>query len=132
MRPWTPLTPRDRERLRGVHPDLVRVVERARRDVPFLVAEGRRSVERQRELIRSGASRIPLAQAHLGRHVTGHAVDLYPIGGTPIPQMTMRDMRPVYVAMRAAAADLGISMRHGYDWGWDPAHHELHPEAYPA
>jgi peptidoglycan L-alanyl-D-glutamate endopeptidase CwlK len=44
------MTPRDRERLKGVHPDLVRVVERARETVPFSVSEGVRTMARQKEL----------------------------------------------------------------------------------
>ena len=43
----SPLTTRDQQRLAGVHPDLVRVVERARLAVPFIVVEGLRSRERQ-------------------------------------------------------------------------------------
>ena len=53
------LTARDRQRLVGVHPDLVRVLERAARDgvVPWRVTEGVRSMDRQAELAASGASR---------------------------------------------------------------------------
>jgi peptidoglycan L-alanyl-D-glutamate endopeptidase CwlK len=43
----SPLSIRDHQRLAGVHPDLVRVVERARLAVPFIVVEGLRSRERQ-------------------------------------------------------------------------------------
>ena len=51
------LTPRDRGRLLGVHPDLVRVVERARQVEPFFVIEGVRTMARQKELFAKGASR---------------------------------------------------------------------------
>ena len=33
--------------------------------------------------------------------------------------------------MRAAAAELGIPVVHGADWGWDHPHHELDRKAYP-
>jgi len=67
----SPLTIRDHQRLAGVHPDLVRVVERARLAVPFIVVEGLRSKERQAKLVQAGASRTMNS-----RHITGHAVDL--------------------------------------------------------
>ncbi len=120
------LTPRDRKRLEGVHPDLVRVVERARRDVEFYVAEGVRSVERQRELVRIGASRTMNS-----RHITGHAVDLYPVSDVPVPAMTARDLAPVVSAMRRAALAEGVPLIHGADWGWDHPHHELDRARYP-
>ncbi len=126
------MTPRDLDRLRGVHPDLVRVVVRARAITPFLVSEGLRSVERQRDMILSGLSKIPLAQAHTGRHVTGHAVDLYPISATPIPRMTRADYEPVAAAMRRAAAIEGVPLTIAhYAWGWDSPHYELPPGYYP-
>ena len=64
---------RSRERLQGVHPDLVKVVERAIEltSVDFTVLEGLRTVERQGELVAKGAS-----QTMESRHLTGHAVDL--------------------------------------------------------
>ena len=46
--------PRDRTRLAGVHPDLVRVVERARTYAAFIVTEGLRTEARQRELFAKG------------------------------------------------------------------------------
>lgn len=65
-------------KLRGVHPDLVRVVRAADRimeglyaPVGFRVNEGVRTRERQAQLVAAGAS-----WTLDGRHVTGHAVDL--------------------------------------------------------
>ncbi len=67
------LTARDRQRLVGVHADLVRVLERAARDGSILwrVTEGIRSMDRQAQLAAAGASRTMRS-----RHLTGHAVDL--------------------------------------------------------
>jgi peptidoglycan LD-endopeptidase CwlK len=127
------LTPRDLERLAGVHPDLVRVVKRARGYAAFIVDEGVRSVERQRQMIREGRSRILMARAHLGRHVTGHAVDLYPIiPGKRVADMPREDYAEVVQAMKRAAAEERVEMEHGYDWPWDSPHHELTRRAYPA
>lgn len=62
-----------RARLKNVHPDLVRVVERAigLTPVDFRVLEGVRTLERQKQLVAAGASRTLNS-----RHLTGHAVDL--------------------------------------------------------
>ena len=67
----SPLLERDRQRLAGVHADLLRVVERARLAIPFIVVEGLRTRERQARLVAIGASRTMNS-----RHLTGHAVDL--------------------------------------------------------
>lgn len=65
------LTPRDLKRLEGVHPDLVRVVRRARLTARFMVIEGLRTLDRQRQLVEEGNSKTLRS-----RHLTGHAVDL--------------------------------------------------------
>ena len=67
------LSQRSHERLKGVHPDLVAVVEAAIRLTPvdFMITEGLRTPARQAELVRAGASRTLNS-----RHLTGHAVDV--------------------------------------------------------
>lgn len=64
---------RSLDRLKGVHPDLVKVVKRAIEITPidFTVLEGLRTVERQKKLVAQGASKTMKS-----RHITGHAVDL--------------------------------------------------------
>ena len=121
------LTARDMERLKGVHPDLVRVVIRARVRVPFFVAEGLRTPERQKQLLAEGKSKTLNS-----RHLTGHAVDLYPVSDVPIPKMQMADFKPLVDAMRAASAVEKAPIVCGYDWGWDAPHFELARSSYPA
>jgi len=66
------LNQRSLDRLTGVHPDLVAVVEIvAKGSLNFQVSEGLRTPERQRELVKAGKS-----QTQNSRHLTGHAVDL--------------------------------------------------------
>lgn len=62
-------------RRKGLHPDLDRVVVRALEisTLDFIVVEGVRTLERQRELFRQGKSKTLNS-----RHLTGHAVDLCP------------------------------------------------------
>lgn len=119
--------PRSEQRLDGVHPDLVRVVRRALElsAVDFSVAEGLRTLERQRELFAK-----KLSKTMNSRHLTGHAVDLYPV--TRLAEdWTPADFAPIVKAMRTAAQELGIPVVHGADWGWDHPHHELDRKAYP-
>ena len=115
---------RSKERLEGVHPDLVAVVERAITisNVDFTVLEGVRTKERQKGLYAKGASKTMNS-----RHITGHAVDLAP---WPI-SWEKEEFIPIVKAMRQAAEELGIDVVHGHDWGWDSPHHELSRKTYP-
>lgn len=121
------LTPRDLERLAGVHPDLVRVVTRARRDggEPFFVIEGVRTAERQRELVAQGKSRTLQS-----RHLTGHAVDLGPV---PLDWTDRPAFARLAAAMRAAAHAEGVPIRWGGDFRgfYDGPHFELPRHVYP-
>jgi peptidoglycan LD-endopeptidase CwlK len=70
------LASRSLSRLKGVHPDLVRVVKKAAAmsNLDFTVLEGLRTLDRQRKLLAQGASKTLNS-----RHITGHAVDLAPL-----------------------------------------------------
>lgn len=133
----TPLNARSRSNLRGVHPDLVRVVERAAQlsRTPFIVTEGRRTLARQRLLVAQGASKTLRS-----RHLTGHAIDVAAMAGTKISWAL-----PLYAniadAFREAAASLSIPIRWGGDWNGngkstdesfiDGPHFELPRDKYP-
>ena len=64
------------ERLEGVDERLTAIVieTAARCPFPFNVSEGLRTVEKQREYVRQGKSRTMNS-----KHLTGKAVDLYPL-----------------------------------------------------
>lgn len=125
---------RSMDRLLGVHPDLVRVVKRAIElaEHDFSVIEGVRTVEKQKQYVASGASKTMDS-----RHITGHAVDLYPVG-RPTP---WGKCHVVKAAMFAAARELGVSIRWGGDWDmdgdskdekfYDGPHFELLRSKYP-
>jgi peptidoglycan LD-endopeptidase CwlK len=132
------LTDRDRERLAGVHPDLVRVVALARRRCHFMVVEGVRGLERQRELYLAGKSTTMRSRHLPGPDGFGRAVDLAPWhddGDGRVEHGELRwtraEMEPVVAAMRQAAAELGVAVVHGHSWGWDSPHHELDRRRYP-
>ena len=116
-------------RLKGVHPDLVAVVNRAIKltEVDFAVLEGLRTHTRQIELVKAGAS-----QTMNSRHLTGHAVDLGAyVGGA------VRWDWPLYykiaAAMKKAAAELGVPIEWGGDWKSfkDGPHFQLSRKKYP-
>lgn len=118
--------------LRGVHPDLVRVMARARALSPleFVVIEGLRTTERQRQLVASGASKTLNS-----RHLTGHAVDIVP--RDPATGKLVFDW-PLYhrlaPAVKAAAQELSVPIVWGGDWRTfrDGPHFELDRGRYPA
>ena len=121
---------RSKKRLEGVHPDLVRVVERAIEltEVDFTVLEGMRTVARQKKLVAKGASTTMNS-----RHLTGHAVDI----GAWVDG-TVRWDWPLYYkladAMKQAAKELNVDLEWGGDWKSfkDGPHYQLSWAAYPA
>jgi peptidoglycan L-alanyl-D-glutamate endopeptidase CwlK len=117
---------KSKKKLEGVHPDLVKVVERAIEitEQDFTVLEGLRDIERQRELVITGKSTTLNS-----RHLTGHAVDLAP---WPI-SWEWEGFYPIADAMKTAADELGVSLEWGGDWKSFPdgPHFQLSRKAYP-
>lgn len=115
--------------LKGIHPDLRRVIDRALQESPldFIVIEGLRTMQRQRELFASGASKTMNS-----RHLTGHAVDLLPIGknGPAFDWPLYDKLGP---AVKAAADAEGVEIEWGGDWAKfrDGPHFQLSWDAYP-
>lgn len=116
---------KSRERLDGVHPDLVKVVKRAIQltDQDFMVLEGVRTPVRQRELYAQGRTgpgpkvTWTLNSNHFinSKSGYGHAVDLVPF---PI-DWSHDKLDVVSRAMFAAARELGVAIRWGADWDRD-------------
>ena len=105
------LNARSEKALVGVHPDLVAVVRRAAEILPsgFIVTEGMRTKERQRELFAKG-----LSKTMNSRHLVGLAVDFAPLVDG---QVTWKwpAFKPVADAFKAAAKELGVAI----EWGGD-------------
>lgn len=98
--------------LKGVHPDLVKVVKRAIQltECDFTVIEGLRKSQRQAQLVKQGAS-----QTSNSRHLTGHAVDL----GAWVNGTVSWDWKYYYQiekAMKQASKELNIPIEWGGDW----------------
>lgn len=120
---------RSLDRLKGVHPDLVKVVKRAIEITPidFTVLEGLRTVERQKKLVAQGASKTMRS-----RHITGHAVDLAPVvdGEVRWDWPLYKKMAP---AIKQAAKEVGVPIEWGGDWlrFKDGPHWQLPFKKYP-
>lgn len=116
------------DKMQGVHPDLVAVMQLAilRTPVDFTVIEGLRTEERQRQLVATGASRTMNS-----RHLTGHAVDVAPIVGGKVSWdwPLYHRLAPV---IKAAAKELGVPIEWGGDWASfkDGPHWQLPFSAY--
>lgn len=120
------LSSRSLAKLEGVHPDLQRVVLRAIEisKVDFMVNEGVRTPERQRELYAQGRTRPGkivtwtrnsnhFVKPHTGK---GHAVDLVP---APYDWKEGPQWQQMADAMLEAARQLRVKIRWGRDWDMD-------------
>ena len=122
---------RSLSRLEGIHPDLRRVMDRAIQLVPIdiTVLEGLRTKERQRELVNIGAS-----QTMNSRHLTGHAVDIAPIGADGGVSWDWPLYHRIAPAIKQAAQEVGVPVEWGGDWTSfkDGPHWQLPWRIYPA
>lgn len=129
--PGCTLSARSLQRLEGVHPDLVKVVHRAAEltETPFQVVEGLRTLERQRQYVRQGASKTMRS-----RHLTGHAVDVAPWTGPDFDWDNTARYRQIWKAFEAASKELGVPVEWGGNWkgAWDMPHMQLPWKRYPA
>lgn len=120
---------RSERRLAEVHPDLRAVVYAAhrRRELEFIVTEGLRTLKRQEELFKVGASHTMNS-----RHLTGHAVDLAVLIGGRV-RWDWPLYRRLYAIMRDAALHLGIPLEWGGNWRKFPdgPHYQLPWSRYP-
>lgn len=118
-----------RARLKGVHPDLVRVVERAITisSVDFSVLEGVRTPERQKSLYAQGrtAPGPKVTWTKTSNHFVnsrtgyGHAVDLVPYPVDWEGPVRFPKFDAISKAMFAAAKIEGVAIRWGADWDGD-------------
>lgn len=106
------LSQRSKDRLQGVDANLVAVVYHAITitKIDFGVTEGVRTVERQKELVESGAS-----QTMKSKHIDGKAVDLMAyLGSRGSWELNLYD--DIADAMKDAAKSLGVGLRWGAAW----------------
>jgi peptidoglycan L-alanyl-D-glutamate endopeptidase CwlK len=121
-------------RLQKVHPDLVKLVERAIvvSAIDFTVLEGDRTKERQVELLAAGATTTLNSRHIAGPDGFARAVDLGALVGGKV-----RWDWPLYFkiadAMKQAAKELEIPLEWGGDWKKlkDGPHFQLPHKEYP-
>jgi peptidoglycan LD-endopeptidase CwlK len=119
---------RSLKNLQGVHPDLAAVVNRAIQITPvdFVVTEGVRTLDRQKQLLAAGATRTLNS-----RHLTGHAVDVAAWVDEVRWDWSLYTF--INIAMQKSARELGIQIEWGGDWVRfkDGCHFQLSWENYP-
>lgn len=120
---------RSKERLKGVHPDLVRVMEEAIKGSPydFSITEGLRTTERQKELY--DAKKSLTLQS---RHLTGHAVDIAVFIDGKVT-WEFEAYRKVAEHIKSVAVALKVPLIWGGEWRTlkDGPHFELNKKDYP-
>jgi peptidoglycan L-alanyl-D-glutamate endopeptidase CwlK len=89
------------KRLKGVHPDIVKVVKRASLYAPIFVAEGLRSQKRQNKLVKKGKS-----QSTKSYHLYGLAVDLVLMKNGKIDWNNKKSYKKIYKAITRAEKEL--------------------------
>jgi peptidoglycan LD-endopeptidase CwlK len=121
---------RSENNLKGVNPDLVKIVRRALQlsPVDFGITEGLRTVERQRQLVAAGKS-----QTMNSRHISGHAVDVFAYP-TSAGSWEWKYYDQIATAFKQAAKELNIPVEWGGDWKTlkDGPHFQLPHAKYPA
>jgi peptidoglycan L-alanyl-D-glutamate endopeptidase CwlK len=131
------LTKTSEARLKGVHPDLVRVVRRCAGDwkdktFTWIVTQGVRTLEEQRVLVKKGASKTMRSRHLVAKNGFAHAVDV-----AAVLNGKVRWDWPLYVkiaaAMKQAAKNEGVPIEAGLDWITfkDGPHYQLPWAQYP-
>lgn len=121
---------RSKKNLQGVNPALIAVARRALElsPVDFGITEGLRTMERQREMVRTGKS-----QTLKSRHLTGHAVDVVAYLGANI-SWEWKYYELIAAAFKQAGKELGTAIEWGGDWKSlkDGPHFQLSVKDFPA
>lgn len=131
------LNPSSISKLKGVHPDLVRVATRCARDwrdktFTWIITCGPRTLEEQKLLVRKGASKTMRSRHLVAKNGYAHAFDV-----AAMLDGKLRWDWPLYVkiaaAMKAAAKAENVPIEAGLDWKTfkDGPHYQLPWATYP-
>ena len=102
---------RSKQRLKGVNPDLVKILNQLIKIMDVTIIEGLRTEERQAELLNQGKSKTKYS-----KHIVGKAVDLAPY---PIDWNDRDRFHYMGGMLRGIAKQLNINIRWGGDWDSD-------------
>lgn len=102
------------DKLKGVHPDLVKVFERAIKisNQDFSIIQGVRTLTEQRKLVAQKKSQTLNSKHLVQQDGYGHAVDVVPY---PV-DWELEKFYPIAEAVKKAAEELGIKVRWGGAW----------------
>ena len=128
------LTQSSLKKLDGVHPHLVKVIKRAAEfcDVAFQITEGPRTLSRQRQLVKQGASKTLKSRHIPAPNGLAHAVDVVAmVGGRTSWEEPL--YHRIADAVKAAAKEMGVPVEWGGDWRdfFDGPHFQLPWAQYP-
>lgn len=122
--------PRSKRRMTGVHPDLVKVMNRAieTSETDFTVLEGVRTLATQRKYVATGKSKTMNS-----RHLTGHAIDIAPLDENGDITWEWPLYHKLAEFVKQAAEDVGVTVEWGGDWKSFPdgPHWQLPWNKYP-
>lgn len=110
----TKFSNKSKEKLKGVHPDLVKVLELAitytKQD--FSITEGVRTKEQQAIYVRTGKSQTMNSKHLVQKDGYGHAIDVVPY---PV-SWELEKFYPIADAIAKAAKELKVTVRWGGAW----------------
>lgn len=105
---------KSKEKLKGVHPDLIKVLELAitytKQD--FSITEGVRTKEQQAIYVRTGKSQTMNSKHLVQKDGYGHAIDVVPY---PV-SWELEKFYPIADAIAKAAKELKVTVRWGGAW----------------
>lgn len=131
---------RSLEALKGVHPNLIKVMNEAIKNTPidFTIIEGVRTTKRQQELYARGrtskGSKVTNADGvkNKSNHQVksdgyGHAIDFCPYINGGLDWNTISNFKTIVQHIKDTALVLGIKITAGIDWKnpYDPPHIQL-------
>ena len=102
---------RSRERLKGVNAKLVNVLNELIKIMDVTIIEGLRTEERQKQLLKDGATKVKYS-----KHMEGKAVDLAPY---PVDWDDRERFHYMGGMIRGIGQQLGVKIRWGGDWDSD-------------
>lgn len=120
-----------KKRMHGVHPDLIRVAERALSygimDLTVVPFGGLRTLEDQKKLVARGASKTLNSLHRPQSSGFGHAIDLAPY---PVDWNNIEAFKLYGTLMFRAAMEEGVVIEWGGHWNWKDYPHFQLPRSF--
>lgn len=107
---------RSKKRLATCHPDLIKIITEVAKEEDLQVIEGHRTLERQKELMKEGKSK--LKDAENGKHTKSPslAVDIAPLKNKTIDWNDIEGFTALADKVIAKAIELNVKITWGGNW----------------